>query len=175
MFLLWFSKFQKLLSPKPSLIGHCFNQWDLFFSVYNPVRLYLHFILMMSLEECQTKSFGMNLLLHAIFKKLSWFYSNRMYGKIWSTLSGKVQDCIRIWSENKVISNFTWVESMIIKTNVSLSKIIAFYNSSMKWYHFLLVLGIKIVCLHSIKVLLVSCSWILIFYFQFFKPEKIKR
>jgi len=24
----------------------------------------------MSLEECQTKSFGMNLLLHAIFKKV---------------------------------------------------------------------------------------------------------
>jgi len=38
------------------------------FSVYNPVRLYLHFILTMSLEECQTKSFGMNLLLHAILK-----------------------------------------------------------------------------------------------------------
>ena len=57
-----------LLSPKPFLIGHCFNQWVLFFSVYNPVRLYLYFILTMSLEECQTKSFGMNLLLHAIFK-----------------------------------------------------------------------------------------------------------
>ena len=26
------------LSPKPLLIGHCFNQWDLFFSVYKPVR-----------------------------------------------------------------------------------------------------------------------------------------
>jgi len=55
------------LSPK-TLIGRCFNQWDLFFSVYNPVRLYLHFIQTMSLEECQTKSFGMNLLLHAIFE-----------------------------------------------------------------------------------------------------------
>jgi len=33
-----------------------------------PVRLYLHFILTMSLEEYQTKSFGMNLLLHAIYK-----------------------------------------------------------------------------------------------------------
>jgi len=29
---------------------------------------YLHFILTISPEECQTKSFGMNLLLHAIFK-----------------------------------------------------------------------------------------------------------
>jgi len=37
-------------------------------SVYNLVRLYLHFILTMSLEECQTKSFWMNLLLHAIFR-----------------------------------------------------------------------------------------------------------
>ena len=26
------------LSPKLFLIGHCFNQWDLFFSVYKPVR-----------------------------------------------------------------------------------------------------------------------------------------
>ena len=26
------------LSPKPFLIGHCFNQWDLFSSVYKPVR-----------------------------------------------------------------------------------------------------------------------------------------
>jgi len=26
------------LSPKPFVIGHCFNQWDLFFSVYKPVR-----------------------------------------------------------------------------------------------------------------------------------------
>jgi len=49
------------------------NRWDcfLFFtqlSVIFIVRLYLHFILTMSLEECQTKSFEMNLLLHAIFK-----------------------------------------------------------------------------------------------------------
>jgi len=56
------------LSPKHFLIGHCFKQWDLFFSVYKPARKYLHFIRTISLEECQTKSFGMNLLLHAIFK-----------------------------------------------------------------------------------------------------------
>jgi len=56
------------LSPKPFLIGHFINQRDLFFSVYKPARKYLHFIRTISLEECQTKSFGMNLLLHAIFK-----------------------------------------------------------------------------------------------------------
>ena len=56
------------LSPKHFLIGHCFNQWDLFFSVYKPARQYLHFILTIYFEECQMKSFGMNLLLHAIFK-----------------------------------------------------------------------------------------------------------
>ena len=49
-------------------VANCLNQWELFFPVYKPVRLYLHFILTMSLEECQTKNFGMNLLLHAIFK-----------------------------------------------------------------------------------------------------------
>ena len=59
------------LSPKPFLIGHSFNQWNLFFSVYKPVRSYLHFILTISLEECQTKRFGMNLLLHAIWKECS--------------------------------------------------------------------------------------------------------
>ena len=53
------------LSPKPFLIGHCFNQWDRFCSVYKPARYYLHFILTISLEECQTTSFGMNVLLHA--------------------------------------------------------------------------------------------------------------
>ena len=42
-------------------LANCFNQW-VCFPVYKPVRLYLHFILTMSLEECQTN--GMNLLLH---------------------------------------------------------------------------------------------------------------
>jgi len=36
----------------------------------SPVRLYLHFILTMFLEEGQTKSFGINLLLHAGFHVL---------------------------------------------------------------------------------------------------------
>ena len=37
------------LSPKPFLIGHFINQWDLFFCVYKPARKYLHFIRMISL------------------------------------------------------------------------------------------------------------------------------
>ena len=64
-------------SPKPFLIGNYFSQWELFFSVYNSVRLYLHSILTMSLEECQTKSFGMNFLLHAIFRNSCfWLFLN---------------------------------------------------------------------------------------------------
>jgi len=51
-----------------SLIGYRCNQWELCFSVYKPVPVYLHSILTISLVECETKSFGMNLLLHSIFK-----------------------------------------------------------------------------------------------------------
>ena len=41
------------------------------FSAYKSVRQYLHFILAISLEECQTKSFEMNLLLRANYIFLS--------------------------------------------------------------------------------------------------------
>ena len=57
-----------LRSTEPFPIGYYINQWELCLPVYKLVRLYLHFILTMPLEECQTKSFGMNLLLHRQFR-----------------------------------------------------------------------------------------------------------
>jgi len=38
---------------------------------------YLHFILTISLEECQTKSFGMNLFKFCTTKRLFKYYDNR--------------------------------------------------------------------------------------------------
>ena len=48
---------------------HCFNQWELCFSVLNQFGyISTPFWRWPFIEECQTKSFGMNLLLHAIVK-----------------------------------------------------------------------------------------------------------
>ena len=87
---------------------------------YKPVRLYLHSILTMSLKECQTKSFGMNLLLHAIFKfcttkRLCKQFSMHLFKVIfrvwrneWHTPKKQAQetaDCMSVTILEKLLTN----------------------------------------------------------------------
>ena len=89
---------------KPCLIGHCVNQWDLFLSVYKPAQYYLHFILTIYLEECQTKSFGMNLLLHArtnvcelLVYHLTQFFLRKLLGTRYGPLGTRFSPILGTW------------------------------------------------------------------------------